>query len=767
MRFMIVLVLVAILGASADDFFTIDVLNANTLQVGNHSYHPPEDATLAEHYKEISVVVGVEKDAIGCYLAMPQPTGKESIHTAVPFYSITLRTKDGTEITTKHQLEVPLATRVSGFRGLLPLSKVPAHLKIEVVIHHPREATFNFVLENILSVKDGTYDLKPANTSMGTYFVISIANNSVTWYLKRKPPIPPFVFTLFDGNNDEVVNQVVNRVNADGIGFRNVINLKDGGINLDLLVFRVQFRERFRSKIAFASLKQPQALIDKLKANPSQPEIIKPDMEHEVLFQLQYFNSTKYIAVMIVQVDGPRHPIGHLQLHVSQRNTKTGASSIVFLEEERQVPVLLPHVTPQFGWYHVLRTETRKKSNASTTKEDGEESDDTDEGKTEPYVLPPDTVLDIEAFYDFRATASSEELFIEWLADYDTDLRNFTVHRSHRQRRGCTATNALKYRQIVGSMPYRLLLTQHVVTKYEWWSTINESEAWSSHVEKFDIGNGLTVAAAMTFFSLMKANSPYDGMNWRLYFDNILEDRLLHHQPSFWNKPELELLEFSYAAKEAKEHLDIMVSEYEAMCAAIKWFEQTIKKEEYITMRTHIAARLLNISGVILAAPFVDYLHHDDAPNIVLRFDDKRRKMDFIAAHDTMQGTVLSMNYGTESKTKQDFLLQYGWVPVGARDAVMVKDTILTAEKNSRSSIVRKLTEEAGSVLGGLQAFTKLLSEKVVSMPTHIEASNRDASLPKVDPHRVALMERILESERYVIHRHLAWVEEDIASMSL
>eukprot|EP00759_Apiculatamorpha_spiralis_P036672 PhF_6_TR3690/c0_g1_i1/m.5248 len=261
----------------------------------------------------------------------------------------------------------------------------------------------------------------------------------------------------------------------------------------------------------------------------------------------------------------------------------------------------------------------------------------------------------------------------------------------------------------------------------------------------------------------MRASSPFDGMNWRLFFDNIHEDKDNHHQPMFWTEDELQLLHFSYVKSEAKEHRDIAESEYDAIGDAIDWFKETIPQDEYIRVRTYITARLLNISNVVLAAPLVDYLHHDDSPNVALRFDDRRRRMEWIAARNIIAGAALSMNYGTESKTKQDFLIQYGWVPVGARDAVMVKDTLLTDEKASRSVLLGELTASAGSVIGGFQEFVKVLSEKVVSLPSHIDVPKDK----KINAHRASLAGRILESERYTLQKHLAWMEEDIAALSV
>eukprot|EP00759_Apiculatamorpha_spiralis_P036673 PhF_6_TR3690/c0_g1_i1/m.5247 len=494
------IVLFALAGViRGDEVFTIKIHHANALQPGNHSYHPPEDANL-DYYKTISVMISAQKDTLGVYLTTPDP-GKETVYTGVPFFSITLRNEAGSEIVTKQAFDVPIGTRSYGFRDVLTTKQTPANLIIEVTLITPIVSQFNFNLENILSVKDGTYDLKPFNTSMGTYFMLNLANNTLSWYLKRKPPIPPFVLSVYDAFGDEVVHQVVNRMSADGIGFKNLLLLNDGGPNLDMIVFKVQFRERYRSRSAHATIKNVRDLFRKLKANPQEQELIRPSADHEVLFQLQYFNSTKHIALMVVQVDGPKHPLGNLQVRATRRNTRTLQNETIFLEEERQVPMLMPHVNPQFGWYQVFATETTKKVNQTVAGKNGTNESTVEEVEvSEEYNYELSDTMEINAFYDFRPTARPEELFFEWLQDYDTNMKNVTPHVSRTGRRGCTAAVAMKPRTLVASMPYRLLLTQQVSLKYEWWGVINKHQSWKDHVDKFKVSTGLRIAASMTFF---------------------------------------------------------------------------------------------------------------------------------------------------------------------------------------------------------------------------------------------------------------------------
>jgi hypothetical protein len=170
-------------------------------------------------------------------------------------------------------------------------------------------------------------------------------------------------------------------------------------------------------------------------------------------------------------------------------------------------------------------------------------------------------------------------------------------------------------------------------------------------------------------------------------------------------------------------------------------------------------------------------------------FDDKDQTMRFTADRELRAGDPLTIDYGFRTKTKLDFLLQFGFIPAQARDGAVVQvgkdDVFLSSSvqdshaniRAAAKNLLRELLpadddEDRDKMMIADEDVDRktleLLSAALSALPRHAPKHSTGHTRSKHNPPHLNRFEelaaRLLKSERSVISMHHSYASQVVAA---
>ena len=665
---------------------------------------------------------------------------------------------------------------VSAEKNYSQVSALPEQFYAEMAVHPMRVTSYIYELDGLSDELWGgdMFDLVPRNASMLFKFLVRIneTEDELGVWVQRKPPMPDFVLMVaVDGL--VVASHTMSYVPAGGLGLASAVeDIKQK--NHSKFSFIAHFFERPRTQKAVAVIDNVDLLVQRIQEEDRRFEVYNTNVPH-ASFKLQYYNDTNHVALKMLQPG---------DIEMLQVTIYDDAGAIVFREEEDHVPYYGHNADRQMGWYYALPAIPK-------------------ENATETLQLLR-RVRKFEAVFNYRGNLHPVELMKRWIEDFGGEVAQVGVanevieeysrfpHGSVPQSlmlrdRGLVAKQDIAEGATAIALPYRVLLTAAIVESNEWCNLVRERAGdFAQYLKERNIHEDEVQFMLFTFFSLMQPSHAVDGTNWRLYFDTF--PRHYPPIPAFYNDDELAMFSFAPSVQREAERMRTLYKvEYETLRNTTEWFESHFSEEEYLLARATIETRVMNVSGTLLLLPLLDFMRHDDAPAVSPNYNDEEQLLFFNALRKISEGEPITVDYGVTTRTKKEFLLQFGFVPPGAQDSVDIEYNgtvfVLTADKSSRDELVdliaRHVAEESddnltvsddNSSAAGAdeqekvgERFGSLLQTKMEQLPQspHWRGIVREER-PMHDPQQSELAQRsaqrLLDSERYVLDLHLKWL---------
>jgi len=583
-------------------------------------------------------------------------------------------------------------------------------------------------------------------------------------WVNRKPPMPSFELLLVvDGEVIANANVVADKVGTDALGF----DIHLTGETLDALRTRhvsvvAHFFERHREKVALATVENMRTAINQLKKTTDFRTF--ESSVHNLKVRLHYTPGTGLLGLKVLQPE----PMSAVLITLYYMDAD-GSRRVMLREEDDVVPFYPDQTNPlQFGWDDAIPTDP-----AAVTV-DGKD-----------FLDQP---VEIEVAYNPikgspKEEASTGVLLQKWIGNYGGDASNLDLHyldtpdHSHAVKHHVRTHAPVDTGHVIASIPYACLLTANHVERSIWAPILNKSVTrHEAHVKSQQIHPSarrimeLTIAVLLHLFE--------ESTNFRLYFNTFGVTG--HKLPLFYSEAEMKLFDFDSELKTEVNRMKALWDiEFQVLEEASSMLPRHVTKDQYFKVRSQVEARLLNLSSSLVLPPVIDLLTHSDDPSAIVEYDDHQNAAFIVARRDIPHRGIVSVDFGRLQKTKFDFLLQFGFVPPGAIDAVAIRvdnvahpvNRYLTRAKDSREAIVRALAgatpdedpeADDGEPLlsrddreAALKAFETIVRQKLTAMPQAVNAAD------KLKGSRVAkYAERLLQSEREVLNEHLKFLQE-------
>lgn len=656
------------------------------------------------------------------------------------------------------------------------LAELPKTVIIMIKVDHFTVTSFAYNLQNVTDdMKEGSlWDLAPSNSSMSFKFLAryNAESDSLGIWLSRKPPIPDYSLLVSVGGK-VVAHENIARPHPSGVGITNAV--ADATKVAGPITAVVHFYEKERTHKAKFVIANYAPYVRKLR-DETDPAKQRSGIALKatsgalpgLALQLKYLQNTKQVAAMVFQP----FPLSHLIM-----SAKIG-SFVLFREEENHIPEIDQSAETQFGWYQVIPA-TEEALEDLTTNIAGDS-------------------LEVEVQFNARAPNTHPlDLMKEWVSDYGGKVRDivltktrgghgrFTLHEH-----GLSIDRAAAAGEVVAEVPYRVILSDAVVEANSW---INKARTNSKILDETAADLGLNPDQIrhfmlMCFFIIIQPNHHLDGTNWHLYFRTIPKDPA--PLPHYYTDDELALFAFSPAVRNQVDRMEqLWKAEYETLVASAAWVKNTYSYDDYRTLRGHVESRVFNISNTLVMVPLFDYLNHDDNASIVVGFDDKAQIMRFTAERDLRADDPLTIDYGFRTKTKLDFLLQFGFIPAQARDGAIVKigdddlflsDNVQESHGTLRSAVQAALRaqlpaddeEDRSKIMIPEEDVDRktleVLTTSLANLPRHAPKLSAAHSRSKHNPPHLNRYEdlaaRLLKSERSVISMHHSYASQVVAA---
>jgi hypothetical protein len=656
------------------------------------------------------------------------------------------------------------------------LSELPKIVIVMIKVDHFTVTSFIYNLPNVTEeMKEGSlWDLAPSNSSMSFKFLAKYhpETDKLGIWLSRKPPIPDYSLLVAVGGK-VVAHENIAHPHPSGVGITHAVS--DATKITGPITCVVHFYEKERTHKAKFLIPDYADYIRKLRDEPDaekQRHGIALKANSGALpglaLQLKYLPNTKQVAAMVFQP----FPLSHLMMSV-----KIG-SFVLFREEESHIPEMDQNAETQFGWYQVIPA-TEEALEDLTTNIAGDS-------------------LEVEVQFNARApNAHPLDLMKEWITDYGGKVRDvvltktrgghgrFTLHEH-----GLSIDRNALSGEVIAEVPYRVILSDNVVEANTW---INKVKKNSKIFDDAALELGLNPEQIrhfmlMCFFIIIQPNHHLDGTNWHLYFRTIPKEPA--PLPHYYTEDELALFSFSPAVRDQVERMEkLWKAEYETLVANAAWVKNSVSYDDYRTLRGHVESRVFNISSTLVMVPLFDYLNHDDNASIVVAFDDKDQTMRFSAERDLRSGDPLTIDYGFRTKTKLDFLLQFGFIPPHARDGAIVKvgdedvflsESVQDSHGNVRAAVKNLLRaqlpadddEDREKMMIPEEDVDRktleVLTASLASLPRHAPKLEAAHTRSKHNPPHLnryeELAARLLKSERSVVSMHHSYASQVVAA---
>ena len=656
------------------------------------------------------------------------------------------------------------------------LSELPKTVIVMIKVEHFTVTSFVYNLASVTDdMKEGSlWDLVPSNTSMSFKFLAKYHADvdKLGIWIARKPPIPDYSLLVAVGGV-VVAHENIARPHPSGVGITHAVSMASKVEGPITCVVHFYERERtHKAKFVVANYADyVRKLRDETDAAKQQHGIsIKATSGGlpGLALQLKYVANTKHVAAMVFQP----FPMSHLLMSAKINNF------VLFREEESHIPEIEQSAETQFGWYQVIPTTEEALEDLTTN-------------------IVGDT-LEIEVQFNARSPNTHPlDLMKEWIADFGGRVNDivltkakgghgrFTLHEH-----GLSIDRNAAEGEVIAEVPYRVILSDAIVESNTWIDKVKENaQIFTDAATNLGLDPLLTRHfMLMSFFIIIQPNHELDGTNWHLYFRTIPKEAA--PLPQFYTQDELALFSFSPAVVDQVERMDkLWKAEYDTLVANADWVKNQISFEDYRILRGHVESRVFNISGSLVMVPLFDYLNHDDNASIVVGFDDKDQTMRFTAERDLREGDPLTIDYGASTKTKLDFLLQFGFIPPNARDGCIVKvgsedvflsDSIEETHDNIQAAVATLLRSELAAdddedrskiqvPADDIERKTlEVLTTAMASLPRHAPKLSTTHSRSKHNPPHLNRYEdlaaRLLKSERNVISMHHSYASQVVAA---
>lgn len=639
------------------------------------------------------------------------------LHVPFPCF-LQIQNQQGTVLFREESGFVTLSTKEVRFSLRTMKADLPeGEVNIQVVPMEPLSTFFNFELEEPLALLPNSYDAKPANSTMGVFFVFHVSTN-LTWVVKRHPPIPDFIAQVFDGNGSLLAETIVTDVPPSGVSFDSIVDMSNPPqmFNFSSLRFSVRFFEfqrDFEEHFNFSPQQTRQL---------AEGSMVVSVGDRGTRVKLEKCG-TSGISLFIV------HPIAieNLLVVVSE-----GATPI-FVESERFVSHF------PFGWVCAFPADVKGSSLRASVWYSASRQPSS-----------------------FSAQEGAVWTEAQWIIDHGGIINEIAPFAKQRATLIAT-TKFVAQGKILFSVPYRLILQHELTFHIPAIRQALDSEAFVTLSEARDFLPIVRNLAALALFQIIDPHSPFDGTNWRLMFATFSPLSI----PALWPEVVLEkLLGWSAIHEEVRLQRTLWEEEYSALMSGLQGeIGNSISQHDYEQARSHTLSKIFNISGSLVYFPLASTLPHEDDPSADFVFDDSLQRLVVVAKRDLEPGSVLTLDRGSRHHFKGEFFTHFGTVPQNAVDSASLMGIALTKEKNSRLPVLEAMLEEKKGIKDDQKAlnailtdFSKAIRRRLRSLPTKLVA-------PEGFLKETVYANRLLKSERAVLEAHLSFIEEDNAEL--
>ncbi len=682
---------------------------------------------------------------------------------AVPAFTVSFRDRYNSTAAFVHDAAVRAAEKAHTFtlpEALQVVEHLPPDVAVTLAFAPQYTSSFVATVEQGLPravVDSGSmHDLVPHNSTMGMKFVFRVhervgEKRLMSVWASRKPPLPDFTLILaVDGKVHAQINIESDSNSTDAQGFDVDISPVLDDMFDSPVTFVAHFYEPRREHVAHLRVPNLRSLVKELSGASEATERTLPTTAQKLALRF-YARPGSNLGFSVLQPG----PMRDLLISMYYLDPATGERTLFLREGDLLVPYSAHHDRQQYSWDDAIPAAVE----AMTS--DGQDFFDATFEFDIAYNTP-------------QGRWDAGFLLQEWVASYGGDASAVDLgylggeRHSFHSKHVLKTTRAVEEGQPIVTVPYDTLLTTAHIARNQWIHALeNFTAAHSEHVKAKNI---LPEARKVMEMSAVVMLQLFDeSTNFRVLFNSFRASS--YKLPVLFSEAELAVFGFDAdIAHEVKRMQDLWAVEFDTLASATGRLPRAFDKQDYFHARAQVEMRLINLTEQLVLAPVLDLPTHDEDPSAVLEYDDAQNRAVLVARRKLSPGKAVTLDYGTRFKTKLDFFLQYGNVPMNAISSVTWRFNAthshsLTTEKASRRAVLDHYA--AAAAAGG--AVQPEHEEKALARFT-LELNDRRAGIEKWDlpamakdamPDLVTLSERLRLALLDVLHHHQGFAAAD------